>query len=144
MINTSSFATVSLEGHTAPVLSVDLDNSGQTVVSSGCDGSVRIWSTETKKQVQIVEGCHPKSNDVPLSPSVAGVRFSGDGARLAVPKADTVLVLEREGGWQQSQARTVTISGLAQGEMVTCLDWAADSKYILTATNKVLHRHSYN
>ena len=51
MINTSSFSTVSLEGHTAPVLSVDLDSSGQTVVSSSCDGSVRIWSTETKKQV---------------------------------------------------------------------------------------------
>ena len=55
MINTSSFATVSLEGHTAPVLSVDLDNSGQTVVSSGCDGSVRIWSVETKKQVSRVQ-----------------------------------------------------------------------------------------
>ena len=51
MINTSTFATVSLEGHTAPVLSVDLDKSGNTVVSSSCDGSVRIWSVETKKQV---------------------------------------------------------------------------------------------
>ena len=51
VINTSTFATVSLEGHTAPVLSVDLDKSGNTVVSSSCDGSVRIWSVETKKQV---------------------------------------------------------------------------------------------
>ena len=52
VINTSTFATVSLEGHTAPVLSVDLDKSGNTVVSSSCDGSVRIWSVETKKQVR--------------------------------------------------------------------------------------------
>ena len=88
-------------------------------------------------QVQIIEGCHPKSNDVPLSPSVAGVRFSRDGARLAVPKADTVLVLERETDWSPSQAKRVTISGLAQGETVTCLDWTADTKYILAATNKV-------
>ena len=51
VINTSTFATVSLEGHTAPVLSVDLDKSGNTVVSSSCDGSVRIWSVETNKQV---------------------------------------------------------------------------------------------
>ena len=43
---------MSLEGHTAPVLSVDLDKSGNTVVSSSCDGSVRIWSVETKKQVR--------------------------------------------------------------------------------------------
>ena len=86
-------------------------------------------------QVQIIEGCHPKSNDVPLSPSVAGVRFSRDGAMLAVPKADTVLVLERETDWSPSQAKRVTISGL--GEIVTCLDWTADTKYILAATNKV-------
>ena len=84
-----------------------------------------------------IEGCHPKSNDVPLSPTVAGVRFSGDGARLAVPKAESVLVLEREGGWSPGGARSVTISGLAQGERVTCLDWAADNRYILAATSKV-------
>ena len=87
--------------------------------------------------MQIIEGCHPKSNDVPLSPSVAGVRFSRDGARLAVPKADTVLVLERETDWSPSQAKRVPISGLAQGEIVTCLDWTANTKYILAATNKV-------
>ena len=51
VINTSTFATVSLEGHTAPVLSVDMDNAGKTVVSSSCDGSIRIWSVDTKKQV---------------------------------------------------------------------------------------------
>ena len=68
---------------------------------------------------------------------MAGVRFSGDGERMAVPKTDTVLVLEKEEGWSPAQSRTVTISGLAQGERVTCVDWAADSRYILAATNKV-------
>ena len=128
---------MSLDGHTAPVLSVDMDKSANTVVSSSCDGTIRIWSVETKKQVQILEGCHPVSNDVPLSPTVAGVRFSGDGERLAVPKADTVLVLEKEHGWSSAQTRSVTITGLIQGERVTCVDWAADSRYILAATNKV-------
>ena len=74
---------------------------------------------------------------MPLSPSVAGVRFSGDGERLAVPKTDIVLILEKEEGWSPAQSRSVTISGLAQGERVTCVDWAADSRYILAATNKV-------
>ena len=141
VINTSSFSTVSLEGHSAPVLSVDLDSAGTTAVSSGCDGSVRVWSVENKKQVQCVEGCHPKSSDVPLSPSVAGARFSRDGARLALAKCDTLLVLEREQGWDPARARRVSVGG-GQGELITCLDWAADARYILAATNRVRQKYA--
>ena len=36
-----------------------------------------------------------------------------------------------------AQIRSVTITGLAQGERLTCVDSAADSRYILAATNKV-------
>ena len=105
--------------------------------TTAAEAGLAAWSVETKKQVQTLEGCHPVSNDVPLSPTVAGVRFSGDGERLAVPKADTVLVLEKEHGWSSAQTHSVTISGLIQGERVTCVDWAADNRYILAATNKV-------
>ena len=79
VINTSSFATVSLAGHSAPVLSVAISRQGDTVASSSCDGSVRLWSVASKTQLQLLDSCHARTNDVPHSPTVAGLSFSRGG-----------------------------------------------------------------
>ena len=57
MINTSTFATVSLEGHTAPVLSVDLDNAGKTTI-------LRALAHEEIHTVQPTQGFNVKTLQV--------------------------------------------------------------------------------
>ena len=49
VINTANFSLANLEGHTAPVLSVDLACQGDVVASSSCDGSVKV-NTEVMKK----------------------------------------------------------------------------------------------
>ncbi len=43
-----SVKSFSLIGHEAPVLCVTFDPRGEYIASSSCDGSVKIWSLETK------------------------------------------------------------------------------------------------
>ena len=135
VINTSSFATVSLAGHSAPVLSVAISRQGDTVASSSCDGSVRLWSVASKTQLQLLDSCHARINDVPHSPTVAGLSFSRGGDEVAVVAGGGVAVLAREGGWAPPGRRCDL--GLPQGELATCLAWDADTRYLVAATNKV-------
>ena len=138
VINIDTFATVNLQGHTAPVLSVDLTRQGDVAASSSCDGSVRVWSCKGGEEVKLnIPDLHPKSNDVPNSVTVAGLRFSRDGSLLAVPGAGTgeVEVLGRDINW--GRVGKVKLNKLQQKEMVTCLDWSNKATYIIAATNKV-------
>ena len=135
LVNTTSFATVNLTGHTAPVLSVDITSKADFVASSSCDGSVRVWpsSQERDKRV-ILPGQHTKSNDVPMSATVAGLKFSRDGEMLAVPTGHSVQILQRKRNWTSQGA--VRMDKLQKDEMVTCLDWDYQDKHIVAATNK--------
>ena len=136
LINTTSFATVSLTGHTAPILSVDITGQADFVASSSCDGTVRVWSAsgEKDKRMALLPNLHPKSNDVPNSPTVAGLKFNKDGTVLAVPTGREVRILERNNSWtSKGKAR---LDSLQNNEMVTCLDWDREEKYIVAATNK--------
>ena len=70
--------------------------------SSSCDGTVRLWSLSSKKQVQSWPWA-PRSNDFSNSPSLARVHFEPiTGRFLAVPvhSLSTVKILER-GSWKQ-------------------------------------------
>ena len=135
LINTTSFATVNLNGHTAPVLSVDITSKADFVASSSCDGSVRVWPASDARDKRVtMPNLHPKSNDVPLSTTVAGLKFSRDGELLAVPAGHEVKILHRKRNWScQSQAR---LYKLPKEEMVTCLAWDWQDKHIVAATNK--------
>ena len=85
----------------------------------------------------VVGELHQKSNDVPNSMTVAGLRFSRDGSLLAVPRAGSgeVEVLGRDISW--GRVGKVKLDNLQQKEMVTCLDWGNKASYIIAATSKV-------
>lgn len=53
-----------LEGHTAPVLSVDIDPGGQLLASGSMDGTVRIWNLLSWKQVSVL-AVHPEQEQIP-------------------------------------------------------------------------------
>ncbi len=112
------------EGHTAPILSVSLDPKSEYLVcemkyvtfilvhlyssfleiifsflkaSSSCDGTVRVWSLSTCKQLHSWRW-GPTSNDFGNSLSLCRVQFEPTNGRyLAIPsfQSSTVKILDR-------------------------------------------------
>ena len=75
----------------------------------------------------------PKSNDVSTSTTVCGLRFSRAGA-LAVPRSDSVVVLQRD-SWDV--VTTLRTEKLAEKEIFTCVDWNNTDTFIMAGTSKV-------
>ena len=131
--NTSTFSDKLFKGHQGPILSVSLDPKKKYCASSCCDGTVKVWDISEKKEVYSVD-CIPKSNDVTTSKTVCGLRFSRSGAMLAIPKKGEVSVLARE-SWQEKTV--LAADKLADGEMLTCLDFTHNDEWIIAGTSKV-------
>ena len=136
LVNTYSFATVNMSGHTAPVLSVDITSKADFVASSSCDGGVRVWSAKDEREKRVsLTGLHHKCNDVPQSKTVAGIKFSRDGEMLAVPTGQEVKILQRSRNWT-SQGLKARLDTLQKEEFVTCVDWDRNDQHIVAATDK--------
>jgi len=134
VINTTDFSAISLTGHEAPILSVALGNEGDVVASSSCDGSVKIWCLDTKSVIKTIPSVVKKSNDVPNSNSMCCISFSKCGQWFSVPTEQKVVLFGRGVNWEQT--KEAKVDNLAQGEIVTSVDWSYDGNYILAGTNK--------
>ena len=88
-----------------------------------------------KKILQSLDNWIPKSNDITTSKTVCGLRFSRSGALLAVPKKDGVSVLDRDNSWQEKFG--LASERLADGEIVTCVDFSKDDAFVVAGTSKV-------
>ena len=53
LIDTETFQCKKFEGHEAPILNVALDPKLEYILSSSCDGSVKIWKIETASCVKV-------------------------------------------------------------------------------------------
>ncbi|KAG0718907.1 WD repeat and HMG-box DNA-binding protein 1 [Chionoecetes opilio] len=92
------FKDVEIEGHKGPVLSVALDPKGEYVASSSCDGTVRVWSLESKNSV-VSWDVLKKSTSFEVSETLCRLAFAPSGKLLAVPVDTKVHVYDRE-GWR--------------------------------------------
>ena len=68
------------------------------------------------------------------SKTVCGIKFSNSGAFLAVPKSDSVSVLQRE-SWIET--KSLKCDKLEDKEMFTCVDWRKDESMLVAGTSKV-------
>jgi len=95
-----------LNAHAAPVLSISLDPLMKYFASSGCDGTVNVWSlnSEAPSVAKSWENVFPKSNDISLTLSLCRMQWSPQGAKfLAIPE-DNKIVLYSRGNWTRIQA----------------------------------------
>ena len=93
--------SVTFEGHTSVVSTVDLDPAGRTLVTAGHDGTVRIWDRATRRQLAMI--------DVHTAPFLSA-HFSPDGRRIVTTGLSRVNV------WPVP----APISKAAVEQLVTC------------------------
>ncbi|CAL8079519.1 unnamed protein product [Calicophoron daubneyi] len=88
-----------LEGHKGAVLSVAYDPLDIFVASASCDGTVRIWRVDKRKEVKSIQAV-AKCNDPQLAPSICRLCWeANEGKFLAVPVDKEVRLYERD-TWQ--------------------------------------------
>ena len=68
------------------------------------------------------------------SKTICGIRFSNSGAFLAVPKTDSISVLQRD-SW--IEAKSLKCEKLEEKEILTCVAWRKDESMIVAGTSKV-------
>lgn len=89
------------EGHTGPVLSVALDPLNKYIASSSCDGSVCVWSIDSRKVFQQWKNVFPRSNDFENSSTLCRIAWQPSlGDVLALPKSDGLELIKR-GQWDK-------------------------------------------
>ncbi|XP_014251376.1 WD repeat and HMG-box DNA-binding protein 1 [Cimex lectularius] len=101
VVDLSTLECVRLIGHKAPVLSVCFDPKMEYVVSSGCDGFVKIWSLAINDVIHQWD-CLNKTNSFEASKTLCRMHFQKGGTLLAVPLHKSVVLYER-GSWNQVQ-----------------------------------------
>ncbi len=140
MIETESFAKTAFEGHEAPVLNVAFDPKEEYILSSSCDGSVKIWSTESGgnlSAVKTIENCWAKSNDVDLSNSSGGICWlPRSGGLFAIAKEKHVALLDRDGFGEVFKFEVTAEAGLADDEVFTDVAIDRPGKLIAAGTTK--------
>ncbi|KAF6777765.1 hypothetical protein AHF37_02202 [Paragonimus kellicotti] len=100
LIKIINFASVedrefTLEGHTGGVLSLAFDPLDIFISSSSCDGTVRIWRLDEKREVKSIRSISP-CNDPALALSVCRLCWdSAEGKFLAVPIDKQISLYER-------------------------------------------------
>ena len=83
------------EGHLGPILSVCYDPSEDYLVTSSCDGTVKVWKCGDRKCIKTWD-CVPKSNDVENSKVMAQCCWQPScGTHLVVPGDKCVKFYDR-------------------------------------------------
>jgi chromosome transmission fidelity protein 4 len=131
LINAESLKSKFFEGHTAPVLSVALDPKRDFVLSSSCDGSVRLWKIESESCVHTWSDCWAKSNDVSASVTSGIVTWHPQGGQIAIPMASGVKIYSADKDWAEAQHLKSS-----EEDIVTSVAFSPSGTYLVGGTNK--------
>ncbi|HKR12794.1 MAG TPA: WD40 repeat domain-containing protein [Pyrinomonadaceae bacterium] len=82
-----------LPGHKHGVLRLAFSPDGQTLVSGGSDGLLKVWNLGTKSQLKIISLGHDSTNSNIRPVNVNDLAFSADGRLLAVAANNGIYVL---------------------------------------------------
>ncbi|KAJ1569961.1 hypothetical protein HK096_008364 [Nowakowskiella sp. JEL0078] len=124
-----------LTGHTAAVLDVKFQKSGNLLASCGCDFTIRIWRANSGELYKTLTG---HTNDV------RSVAFSSDGSLLASCSDDkTVKIWNIKNGKQLRIMGKITNDGLlaSAGTNGQILLWDTQVEGVETVNERVTHCH---
>ena len=114
-----NWSGVTLFGHTDGVRSTVFNSSGDLIASASVDGTARIWSVATGRQVLLLKG---------HTDAVSGVAFSPDGKRVATASSDkTVKVWDAATGNELYSLKGHT-------KPVWCVAFAPDGKRLASGS----------
>ncbi|KAL5009063.1 hypothetical protein ScPMuIL_014644 [Solemya velum] len=116
-------------GHEAPILGVALDPKEEFVVSSSCDGTVRIWKMSDQTLVKSLS-LLSKCSDISLSKTLCRASWSEDGEMLYLPVEKEIQVYERN-SWDKTSS--IPVSDLNGVISLTCL--SPDGKYLAAGSS---------
>jgi|GEM_PF-1024351 len=117
-----------LEGHTEVILSVAYSPDGKLLASCGMDKTVRLWDTQTGKEVKKVEGSQAEFYSVAFSPD-SKLLATGSGS-----EDHTVTI------WNIEAGETVHSFELEEGESIFSVAFSPDGKLIAAGgSNNKIH-----
>mmetsp|Transcript_21338 Transcript_21338/g.34507 ORF Transcript_21338/g.34507 Transcript_21338/m.34507 type:complete len:428 (+) Transcript_21338:37-1320(+) len=115
--------TATLEGHSADVMSIDIDHQRGLIVSGGCDHTVKIWGMQDGKCVKSLSCGSSDINSVTFAKEAGYVAAVNDGGELFVYDKDYKALIE--GGKlkiSESSCNSVAISSNGKMVYVGCSD----------------------
>ncbi len=134
LVQTDSFEETVFSGHAAPILSVALDAKKEFVISSSCDGSVRVWSVKDHGVVKTFERVIPKKNDIPAKETYGKVAWSPSSKFFALGLTDGIQIYER-GTWIERQKLKIPPE-ISDNSKISSLCWSPDGQHVVGGSSE--------
>lgn len=100
-VDLENYKVKKFEGHKAPLLQIALDPKNEYIISSSCDGTVKVWKIETETCIKTFEKLWPEVNDIVRSKTSAALNWHPQGDFFAIPFEFGVKLISRENFTEQ-------------------------------------------
>ncbi|XP_050526875.1 WD repeat and HMG-box DNA-binding protein 1 [Daktulosphaira vitifoliae] len=132
VVNKNTRAVINFNGHKSPILSVKIDPASEFLASACCDGSVKVWSIETKNVIQEWSNVFLKSNAFHHSKIKCTPHWEPkEGNLLAIPFDKEIKFFQR-GVWREL---FVVHDYRLSNQEITVISWSKCGRYIAAGTN---------
>ncbi|EDV20225.1 uncharacterized protein TRIADDRAFT_32433 [Trichoplax adhaerens] len=128
VVSVNNYNNHTLTGHEAPILTVAFDPTDSYLVSSSCDGTVKIWDMKTydcSHSLSIL----PKCNDISATKSFCRLAWQPKSGELLAIPIDCAIELYKRSSWK----KIGNLSENGHENIISTLVWSPNGKYLASA-----------